>query len=50
MKFSRRALNLATRGILAGTAIGLATHGLIQIPIVDVPVQVVTQPAAGAVS
>jgi len=34
-----RALSLATRGVLAGSAIALATHGLIQVPqTVDIPV------------
>lgn len=34
-----RALSLATRGVLGGSAIALATHGLIQMPqTVDIPV------------
>lgn len=49
LRIKRRALTLATRGILSGAAITLATHGLIQLP-VEVPVQVTQLPAVGGAS
>ena len=50
LKFKDRALTLATRGVLSGVAITIATRGLIQLP-VDVPIiiepEVVQRIAAG---
>jgi len=43
-----RALSIASRGLLAGSAIALATHGLIQVPQpVDIPVEIIPPAIVG---
>jgi len=47
LKVKTRALVLATRGLLAGSAIALATHGLLQLPETEVPVVELPRAVAG---
>ena len=46
LKLKRRALVLATAGLLAGSALSLATHGRLQ-PAVEIPVQITEDLSAG---
>ncbi len=43
--FKQRALNIATRGVISGVAITLATQGLIQVPTAEAPAVAPQEPA-----